>query len=102
MESQYPPMISYSVVDNKIYDVSKSIFIADMEDGRYSLYKTGKGNYFGTINSTAKIFINLLVWGDVYLKENLQPLSREEAIEFLNKFKLYEIIKKEFPELEEA
>lgn len=110
-KSKYEPNIIEDIVGDKIYNVSKSIFIVDLMDGRYSLYKTQKGNFFVTTNKgqEVKIFwdimsaFNPLDWSNkTVFGKDINPISSNEVIKLLNETNNKHLIHTLFPELEEA
>ncbi|MGU3568769.1 hypothetical protein [Paenibacillus sp. D51F] len=102
--SQYQPKSLQAVIDNKMYDVTKSELVADLTPGWYSLYKTKKGNYFITKNRSESLIFDLVFRYDALagFYDDIKPMSQTEVIEFLNKIGEIELIKKEFPSIEDA
>lgn len=104
LKSEFTPKSSYEVRDNKVYDVNKSTFILDFKYGWYSLYKTKKGNYFVTSNQSKEPVLEWFFRFDLLegFRHDINPLPKHKVIELLNKLRQFDILQKEFPELEEA
>lgn len=98
------PKSSYEVRDNKIYDVSKSTFILDFKEGWYSLYKTRNNHYFVTTNKVKEPLFEWFCRSDFFegYRHDINPLPKYKVMELLNKLKRFDILQREFPELEEA
>jgi hypothetical protein len=87
-----------------MYDVQKSVLVADIEPGWYSLYKTNNGNYFVTSNKSENPVSDWFFRYDSFagFTQDINPLTKEEVIEFLNRLKRIDLIKQEFPDLQDA
>lgn len=103
-KSKYVPKSKMSVVDGFIYDVDYAIFITDFEPGWYSLYKTANGNYFVTSNKSEYPIMDWFFRNDMSngFPKDINPLTKEQVIELLNRYKMFDILFQEFPKLQRA